>query len=186
LLLPCRPVLTYQCAAIRRRARRATPRRTRTYDVRFALDGCERERNRTSFPGARIGLFRIALESTRIGRENRDQSVTFRPDGSPADSCVQLYDCEGVGSSGWIRTSNPPVNRRTQVFGLAGFRAGSSGETMVLRGVRQKIGQRLSRPPTELDCPPATTSGPRPLFLHTRRQTWQGGRATYRPKASLN
>ena len=24
------------------------------------------------------------------------------------------------GSSGWIRTSNPPVNRLTQVFGLAG------------------------------------------------------------------
>ncbi len=27
---------------------------------------------------------------------------------------------KGIGSSGWIRTSNPPVNSVTQVFGLAG------------------------------------------------------------------
>jgi hypothetical protein len=27
---------------------------------------------------------------------------------------------EKIGSSGWIRTSNPPVNSVTQVFGLAG------------------------------------------------------------------
>jgi hypothetical protein len=48
------------------------------------------------------------------------------------------------GSSGWIRTSNPPVNRLTQVFGLAGFRAGSSDEILVLHGVRQKIGHQLA------------------------------------------
>jgi hypothetical protein len=42
-------------------------------------------------------------------------------------------------------TSNPPVNRLTQVFGLADFRAGSSDETLVLDDVRQKIGQKLAR-----------------------------------------
>jgi hypothetical protein len=51
----------------------------------------------------------------------------------------------GIGSSGWIRTSNPPVNRLTQVLGLAGFRAGSSDEVPVLLGIRRKIGQTLAR-----------------------------------------
>ena len=31
-----------------------------------------------------------------------------------------LRFAKGNGSSGWIRTSNPPVNSVTQVFGLAG------------------------------------------------------------------
>jgi hypothetical protein len=54
-----------------------------------------------------------------------------------------------VGSSGWTRTSNPPVNSVMQVFGLAGSRAGSSGEILLIPGVRERIGQRLAR---RLDC----------------------------------
>src|SRR5262249_12860497 len=52
-----------------------------------------------------------------------------------------------IGSSGWTRTSNPPVNSIMQVFGLAGSRAGSSDESVLLRGVRRKIGQRLASRP---------------------------------------
>jgi hypothetical protein len=52
---------------------------------------------------------------------------------------------EGIGSSGRIRTYNPPVNSVTQVFGLAGSRAGSSDGFLLVSGVRQKIGQRLAR-----------------------------------------
>src|SRR5215470_4021207 len=53
-------------------------------------------------------------------------------------------DLEKIGSSGWTRTSNPPVNSLTQVFGLAGSRAGSSDGILLLPAVRQRIGQRLA------------------------------------------
>jgi hypothetical protein len=33
---------------------------------------------------------------------------------------LQTIDLKKIGSSGWIRTSNPPVNSVTQVIGLAG------------------------------------------------------------------
>jgi hypothetical protein len=58
---------------------------------------------------------------------------------------ASLEVVDGYGSSGWTRTSNPPVNSVMQVFGLAGSRAGSSGETLLIPGVREKIGQRLAR-----------------------------------------
>ncbi len=56
---------------------------------------------------------------------------------------------KGNGSSGWIRISNPPVNSVTQVVGYAGSRAGSSDGSLLLAGVRRKIGQRLAR---RLNC----------------------------------
>jgi len=52
-------------------------------------------------------------------------------------------DLYGVGSSGWIRTSNPPVNSVTQVFGLAVLRGFSSGQHVVLYGGRHEIVRRL-------------------------------------------
>jgi hypothetical protein len=53
-------------------------------------------------------------------------------------------DLEKIGSSGWIRTSNPPVNRLIQIFGLAGSAAGSSDGILLLPGVRRKFA-RLAR-----------------------------------------
>jgi hypothetical protein len=52
---------------------------------------------------------------------------------------------ERIGSSGKTRTCNPPVNSVTQVFGLAGFRAGSSDGSLLISDVRERIGQRLAR-----------------------------------------
>jgi hypothetical protein len=51
------------------------------------------------------------------------------------------------GSSGWIRTSNPPVNSVMQVFGLAGSRGFSSGGRPVFLAVRHRIVQTLCRQP---------------------------------------
>src|SRR5687767_14691574 len=44
-----------------------------------------------------------------------------------------------VGSSAWTRTRNPPVNSLMHVFGLVGLRACSSGGTLLVFGVREKI-----------------------------------------------
>jgi hypothetical protein len=47
------------------------------------------------------------------------------------------------GSSGWTRTSNPPVNSLTWVFGSAVLRGYSSDQVILLPGVRRQIDHRL-------------------------------------------
>jgi Phage integrase family len=54
---------------------------------------------------------------------------------------------KGIGSSGWTRTSNPPVNSAMQVVGHGVLRAGSSDENLLFLGIRQRIVQRLFSPP---------------------------------------
>jgi len=55
---------------------------------------------------------------------------------SPTD--IKLFDVFAngarleIGSSGWTRTSNPPVNSQMQVIGLAGSRAGSSDGILLI------------------------------------------------------
>jgi len=61
------------------------------------------------------------------------------------------------GSSGWTRTSNPPVNSVMQVFGLTGSRAGRSDGILLVPGVRDKIGQRLARRLSAFSCARAAT-----------------------------
>src|SRR5262245_37243329 len=48
----------------------------------------------------------------------------------------------------WTRTSQPPVNSVTQVFGSRVLRPGSSDENAPMLGVRQRIVQRLCSPMT--------------------------------------
>src|SRR5262245_10063884 len=77
---------------------------------------------------------------------------------------TNYVDNFGIGSSGWTRTNNPSVNSPMQVIGLAGSGAGSSDETVVLPGVREKSGQRLARRYLLVRDPPSRTARDR---LHT-------------------
>jgi integrase len=78
--------------------------------------------------------------------EAANETATSQVTSQSGDERVE--ECEipkEIGSSGWTRTSNPPVNSATQVFGLAGLRAGSSDEALLFPGARQRIVQRLFR-----------------------------------------
>jgi hypothetical protein len=67
------------------------------------------------------------------------QSAQPRPKSKMWDDCKLLMKCENW-SSGWIRTSNPPVNRLTQVVYLVGSSPGLAlMEILLLPGVREEI-----------------------------------------------
>jgi hypothetical protein len=90
-----------------------------------------------------------ALNTPLCHSRRRTDRQSVRPESVTYVSGMNCHPCvrngpEIVGSSGWIRTSNPPVNRLMQVVGLAGaFRAGSSDTTLHIPGVRDRIVHEL-------------------------------------------
>jgi AcrR family transcriptional regulator len=62
--------------------------------------------------------------SSDFPEQNRADHQFFDRVVARANSCVQVVDFKRVGSSGWTRTSNPPVNRLMQVVYLVGSSVG--------------------------------------------------------------
>jgi hypothetical protein len=77
---------------------------------------------------------------------SQEKSVMSQPTSQNADRGGRVLKfAKKSGSSGWTRTSNPPVNSAMQVIGLAVLRAGSSDGILLVSGVRQQIVQTLCR-----------------------------------------
>jgi Phage integrase family len=87
----------------------------------------------------KLDTFRLVDRSTERARKGQGRS-----NGNPREAKAPRF-ARKSDSSGWTRTSNPPVNSLMQVSGLAGSRAGSSDGILLIPGVREKIGQRLAR-----------------------------------------
>jgi|SRR5687768_15589690 len=77
--------------------------------------GMDTELIGSSGPPSRFALRWAGWTRTVV---NERSEFTIDPEDGPSSkfACV----LELIGSSGWTRTSNPPVNRLMQVFGLVG------------------------------------------------------------------